>query len=409
MDFTQLLVRFRQLQDYVDWTADDAQRVRALRPILEHRLDGIIDDFYATIERHAATRKVIEGGAEQVDRLKVRLREWIEQLLEGEYDESYVAKRWRVGWRHVEIGLAQHYTMVSLARVRSGLARLVCEHWTGQASELHASLNALHRALDLDLVLIEDAYQFEYLQRQKRSDRLVAIGQMAAGIAHELRNPLNVIRTSVFYLQNVRNPSEEKRTEHMQRIQRQITVADTVIAALSDFARLPLPDFRPVDVPTLLDETIDNTPLPDLIRVDRTAAREPHHVLGDRRQLFVVFGNLLRNAAEAMPGGGKVHLTSVRHGDVVEVTVQDTGPGIMPDHLSQIFEPFFSTKVRGMGLGLAITKAIVENHGGNLSATSTVGRGACFVVRLQAVEVPADVSPDPSMNQLSGPTSPTPP
>lgn len=389
MNFSQLLARFQDLQRYVGWTDADAERIRVLRDLVETRIDEVVDDFYAAIERHSSARRVIAGGEAQIARLRVRLRDWIYQLLSGEYDESYIERRWRVGWRHVEIGLEQQYTIVAMARVRQGIVLAARQEWRGADETLLEILDSFHRALDLDLVLIEDAYQFEYVQRQKRSDRLVAIGQMAAGIAHELRNPLNVVRTSVFYLQHAKTVAEEKRNEHMERIQRQITLADNVITALSDFARLPLPTVQFVPLRSVLTEVLDGTVLPVDVAVDLSGVPENLRVTADRRQLLIVFGNLLRNAAEAMPTGGRIAIGAHQVGDFAEVSVEDTGAGIPEDVLTHIFEPFYSTKVRGIGLGLAITRAIVENHGGHLSATSAIGQGTCFVIRLPAVETTA--------------------
>src|SRR5262249_22581439 len=155
---------------------------------------------------------------------------------------------WRVGGRHVEIGLDQVYTNVALSRLRRGLLQAFDEAWQGdfrEALAVHRSLNLL---LDLDLAIIEDAYQSEYLARQQRVERLAAIGRVAGGFAHELRNPLNVVKTFVYYLRNARNPSPAKSAEHLQRIERHVGVADGVITALSNFARMPLPNLHPFTV-----------------------------------------------------------------------------------------------------------------------------------------------------------------
>src|SRR5262249_42174959 len=152
---------------------------------------------------------------------------------------------WRVGWRHVEIGLDQVYTNVALSRLRTGLCRALQEHWPGDPDDLRATVRALNTLLDLDLALIEDAYQAEYMARLQRSERLAAIGQVAGGVAHELRNPLNVIKTSVYYLLNARNPTPQKKAEHLGRIERHVALADGVITALSSFAKMPVPDRRP--------------------------------------------------------------------------------------------------------------------------------------------------------------------
>src|SRR5204862_3977244 len=114
----------------------------------------------------------------------------------------------------------------------------------------------------------EDAYQAEYAERQQRAERLAAIGQVAGGVAHELRNPLNVVKTSVYYLLNARNPSPEKKAEHLQRIERQVTLADGVITALSNFARMPVPNLRPFRLAECLKSALEGEVLPEGCEVD---------------------------------------------------------------------------------------------------------------------------------------------
>ena len=124
MDPDRLFSRYRELQSYVGWTEADADRVVAAAGLAGALFShDLVDDFYAEIERHPAARKVITGGQAQIDRLKGTLVQWIRELLAGTYDADYVARRWRVGWRHVEIGLEQVYTNVALSRLRSGLIR----------------------------------------------------------------------------------------------------------------------------------------------------------------------------------------------------------------------------------------------------------------------------------------------
>jgi signal transduction histidine kinase len=225
MDPDRLYQRYRELQAYVGWTPDDAERVHALATSLEPNLLPLIDDFYTKIEQHADARKVITGGQAQIERLKGTLVQWLRELFSGSYDRDYALRRWRVGWRHVEIGLDQLYTNVALSRLRSGLIQAVGLGWQGERQDLVASIRSLNKLLDLDLAIIEDAYHAEYLRRQQISDRLAAIGQVAGGVAHELRNPLNVVKTSAYYLLNARGAKPEKVTEHLQRIEQQVGVA----------------------------------------------------------------------------------------------------------------------------------------------------------------------------------------
>src|SRR6266545_673469 len=265
MDPDELYRRYQELQTYLGWADDDAHRVRTLGALLEPCLPALITDFYDEIERHADTRKVITGGLAQIERLKGTLLQWLRELLSGTYDRAYVVRRWRVGWRHVEIGLDQVYTNAALSRLRSGLLRELHARWTGDHDELLATGRALNKLLALDLAIIEEAYQAEYSSRLQRSERLATIGQVAGGVAHELRNPLNVVKTSVYYLLNARNPSPEKKAEHLQRIERQVMLADSVITALSSFAKLPVPNMRPFSVEGCVREALEFNPPPETV------------------------------------------------------------------------------------------------------------------------------------------------
>ncbi len=384
MSSDDLFGRYRELQEYVGWTDDDARRVAAVGPLLEPTLVPLVDDFYQEIDRHPNARKVITGGREQIERLKGTLVQWLRELLSGHYDAAYVARRWRVGWRHVEIGLDQVYTNVALSRLRTGLLRAFAETWAGSAEEFRATSRALNKLLDLDLAIIEDAYQAEHMARQQRSERLAAIGQVSAGVAHELRNPLNVVKTSVYYLLNARNPTKEKTAEHLERIGKHVDLADGVITALSRFAKLPAPDLRPCPVEQCLHEALEVNPLGDAVAVVLVLPPGLPAALVDRDQVRIVFGNLIRNARDAMPRGGTLTVTGRAAGDAVEVDVADTGVGMAPETLGRIMEPLYSTKARGLGLGLSIARAILDKSGGGLRVASTPGQGSTFTVRLKA-------------------------
>jgi signal transduction histidine kinase len=384
MDPKDAFRRYQELQGYVGWDDDAARRVADAAAFLEPCLPGLIDDFYAEIERHPEARKVITGGAAQIQRLKGTLLGWLRELLAGRYDRDYVARRRRVGGRHVEIGLDQAFTNVALSRLRAGLVSALFEKWQGPAEELGRTVRALNQLLDLDLALIEDAYQAEHAARLQRGERLATIGQVAGGVAHELRNPLNVIQTSVYYLLHARNPTHEKKAEHLARIERHVVQADRVITALSNFARLPVPNRALFAVGQCLREALEAEPLPPSYRVEFDVPDTLPPVLADADQVRIVFANLIRNAREAMPQGGPLTIRGRHDGVAVEVSVQDSGVGISPERLGRIMEPLYSTKARGLGLGLPLARSILEKNEAQLRASSEPGRGSTFVVRLKA-------------------------
>jgi signal transduction histidine kinase len=376
--------RYQELQQYVGWTEEDARRVRSVGALLDPCFPALIDDFYAEIDRHPDARKVITGGAAQIQRLKGTLLGWVRELFAGPYDRDYVTRRWRVGWRHVEIGLDQVYTNVALSRLRRGLLRVLEEHGPNDHAESLAVRSSLNTLLDLDLAIIEDAYAEEYAARLQRSERLAAIGQVAGGIAHELRNPLNVVKTSVYYLVNARAPNPAKTAEHLQRIERHVVAADNVITALSDFARLPLPNLRPFAVADCLREVLEITTMPENVTVSMDIPPCLPRALADVGQVRIVLGNLIRNAREAMARGGQLTIRASAATGYIDVAIADTGVGIAPENLGRVLEPLFSTKARGLGLGLAIARTILEKNQGSLTVASELGRGSTFTVRLPA-------------------------
>jgi signal transduction histidine kinase len=382
MDADQLFGRYRELQSYVGWTDADRERILSSAPLLEPYLHGLVDDFYDEIERHPQASRVITGGQSQVDRLKGTLVQWIRELLAGKYDADYVARRWRVGWRHVEIGLDQVFTNVALSRLRTGLIRGLHQSWSGDLLSLKETVRAFNKLLDLDLAIIEDAYQAEYAARLQRSERLATLGQVAGGVAHELRNPLNVVKTSVYYLLNARNPTPEKQADHLRRIERNVELADNVISSLSNFAKVPIPALRPIAIEPMMREALEINPPGGGIDVTVECPPGMPSALGDSDQLRIAFGNLIRNARDAMPRGGRLAISGRAIDGFVEVSVADTGSGIAPEDLARIMEPLYSTKARGLGLGLAIARSIVEKNQGSLHVTSEPGHGSVFTVRL---------------------------
>lgn len=397
------LQHIAELQSYIGYSPEDAQRVRGARRYLQPHIPPLIDDFYAEIERHADTRSVLTGGAAQIERLKGSLRLWLDELLGSDDGDDYIRRRWRVGLRHSEIGLDQIYALAALARLRRGLCQRLYEAWQGSADDLLPTVLALNKRLDLDLIIIEASYQSARQAQQQRTERLAAIGQMAGGLAHELRNPLNVIKTSAYYLQRARDPAPSKVETHLERIERQVRTADDVITALSNFARMPMPILEPVRLRQLLQQVFEQEGLQAEAPSDTDSSENNNQQAGlqltldlpddlqavkaDSMQLAIVFGNLIRNAREAMPEGGNLQVWAQPEDGHIEINFSDNGPGVSPEDLPRILEPLYTTKARGIGLGLALCRGILEKHHGQLSVTSLPGQGATFTVRLPAANV----------------------
>lgn len=391
--------RYQEFQAYVGWTEDDAERVQSLAPLLGPHLRGLVEDFYAEIARHPEAHKVFTGGQAQIDRLKGSLLAWLRDLLAGPYDRDYVVRRWRVGMRHVEIGLDQIYPNLALSRMRDGLVRALGQGWAGDRGDLLAAVVSLNKLLDLDLAKIDDAYQSEYVTRLQRSERLATLGQIAAGVAHELRNPLNVIGTSLYYLNTASGARPEKHAEHMRRIVRNVALANEVITALSNFARMRSPDLQPFALEPCVRDALEDSALAAGIEVIVDCPADLPPVLADRDQIRIVLNNLIRNARDAMPEGGRLSIVARAVENGLQVAVTDTGLGIDPADLGRITEPLFSTKARGLGLGLALVRMILDKNRASLQVASAPGQGSTFTVLLAASDPHAEhpLTPSPTI------------
>jgi two-component system, LuxR family, sensor kinase FixL len=166
-----IFARYQSLQRYVGWTAEDAERVRAAGDMVRPSFDALIDDFYNAIRGEPQTARLITGGEEQIERLKQTLIHWVDELFSGVYDAAYVARRYRVGRRHVEIGLRQIYADAAMARLRAGLLETLQLRWPGDIADMPPTARSLNRLIDLELALIEDAYTTERLVEQRHEVR----------------------------------------------------------------------------------------------------------------------------------------------------------------------------------------------------------------------------------------------
>lgn len=219
-----------------------------------------------------------------------------------------------------------------------------------------------------------------------RSEKFATLGKVSGGIAHEIRNPLNAVKTSAYYLLNSKNATEEKIREHLERIDRQVTSIDNVITALSDVAKLPDANRIPTEISGIVKSALSSIGLPGNIRSKIELEDELPKVLVDENQITIAFKNLIRNARDAMPEGGEITVFASDNQDHIAVHVKDNGIGIAAEQLEKILEPLYTTKARGMGLGLSITRAIVEKNQGDLEVSSQLGQGSRFTIVLEKAD-----------------------
>ncbi len=218
-----------------------------------------------------------------------------------------------------------------------------------------------------------------------RSEKLAALGQLSAGIAHEIRNPLTSINILIHSLtENL--PTEDSRWEDLKVIEEEILRINEIVDQFLRFAKPASPLFEKTNLISIFEEILQLLrPQLERARIEVKREFEPLPLITvDKEQIKQVILNLLMNAIQAMSGGGKLGTSGrlSKDGDWVELAIQDSGVGIPPEDMNKLFDPFFSTKEGGMGLGLAIAHRIIDQHHGKIEVESTPGKGTLFTISL---------------------------
>ncbi len=242
------------------------------------------------------------------------------------------------------------------------------------------------------VVTIEDVSEIKALTEQLiRADRLAAMGELTAGVAHEVRNPLGIIRASVQLLEDA-NCDPIRTHEAAEVIKQEIDRLDKVIKALLDFGRPSKPTFVRTDVGSVIEDVLLFTlrfAHQSDVAIEQKVAKDIPPVIADPDQLKQVFLNLVTNAVQSMEEtGGTITIGTESDGDFVHVSIEDTGPGIPASSLGKVFDPFFSTRDAGTGLGLTIVHRIIDEHDGHIE----VGSGSDGTVFRVSLPVALDES-----------------
>jgi PAS domain S-box-containing protein len=529
MEPKKFFQRYQQLQRYVRWSRADEERIRNVGKILSPHFPALIEDFYRVLKEHSAAYRVITGGEEQIAGLKRSLDGWLHQLFAGNYDEDYVENRSQVGRRHVDLELSQVYTNAASSRLRGQMMDILRHHWPGSTDALLDAVASLNKLLDLDLAIIEDAYESEHVRRQKvvertrmrnmlhqekefseglwehaqaiilvldvrgciirynpyledltgvphrevkgldwfdrfipererdrlrevfaetfRSDttatvsslltessrerriswsnkslknmagrtvamlsvgqditelnqaqqralqaeRLAGIGQMSTGLAHESRNALQRIQACAEMLE-----LEVEGNGEALDLVRRIKLAQDHMHRLFD-------EVRGYAAPVNLDRSACHLGsvwreawellLPQwegriAEMIEHTTGTELGFY-GDHFRLVQLFRILFENSLAACRDPVRIEVTCSRMQSgtaaAVRISVRDNGPGLNQEQREHIFEPFYTTKTKGTGLGMAIAQRIVEAHGGHIAASEDSPSGANIVITLPYV------------------------
>jgi len=384
---------FEEVTNYVAFTSRDSARLREFLPIAAPHFQRISEHFYEKILSHPQAHEAITGGTEQVERLKRTLVEWMRSGLAGPHDEEFCKRRARIGHIHVRIGLPQRYMVTAMNVMRLDFRDVVnAELGDRPRAELDGLLDSLDRLFDLELAIMLETYKLEAEDRLRRRERLATIGQLAASIGHDLRNPLSVIESSLYILRR-RLRDDSRASKHIDKIANQIDECDAIITHLLDMARNQSPRRERVVAAELIDSAIELARVPDDFTIEREGFADL--VLWvDAALIKQAIVNLLINAVQAQRAGGHISLRASVSGDDVTIAVMDAGPGFDPDTLPLIFEPLVTTKTSGTGLGLALVKSVMERHGGHVSADNRATGGAEVKLYLPSA-LPPEPQPTP--------------
>jgi signal transduction histidine kinase len=281
--------------------------------------------------------------------------------------------------------------------------------WMGVAGMITAVISSTMQSRQkyrryLENMLTEGARQLDEAQEKLlRQEHLAALGQLAGSIGHELRNPLAVMKNAVHFLKLTQPATDGKMREYLGIIEDEIRSADKIITDLLEFSRAKSLDLKAVSVERLLQAVLERHPAPVGISIALDIASELPPVYVDPGHIEQVLGNLVVNAYQAMPpsaspppvlseversGGteGGVLTVSAKVAETqIKVSISDTGMGIPPENIDKIFEPLFTTKAKGIGLGLAVSQNLVEANGGTIEVQSKVGIGTTFILGLPCV------------------------
>jgi signal transduction histidine kinase len=257
--------------------------------------------------------------------------------------------------------------------------------------------------------IVERTKTEEELQRVQeeliRNEKLAVLGQLSGSVGHELRNPLGVMSNAVYFLKTVLADADETTLEYLDIIKKEIDNSRRIIADLLDFARTRPPQTKKISASELIDESFGKCAIPEnvALRLDLPATLPPLRV--DPLQMGQVLRNLVTNAVQAMPNGGALHVAArLVSSDVgaglapahdpkgqpqglplqefVEISVADTGEGISPENMKKLFQPLFTTKAKGIGLGLVVCGNLTEANGGRIAVESRAGEGTTFSIVL---------------------------
>lgn len=226
-----------------------------------------------------------------------------------------------------------------------------------------------------------------------KKERLAAIGQMASVVGHEIRNPLAVINNSAFFIKTKLGAAGEvdpKVSKHLSIIESEIQQANGIINEILGFARTRELMLKPISLNSYIEDILMSYPFAAHIEVHKSLAPENPWVNIDHEEMKQALRNVIGNGVEVMPERGRLTIVTALDpsGETVHIDIGDSGPGIPKEVFEKIFAPFFTTKARGTGLGLAVVKKVVDRHKGKVEVATEIGKGTTFRIHIPVLKEP---------------------
>lgn len=298
-----------------------------------------------------------------------------------------VEGEWRVIWRdgsvHWIVGRFQAFKDTTGRLLRLAGANIDITERKKAEQDLKTYSEKLEEMVEMRTRELREAQE-----QMVRKEKLAILGQLAGGVGHELRNPLGAIKNATCFLNMAIDNPEPDVKETIHIIDEEVAACERIISSLLDFARPRSAARRKLDIESVVKHALSHVPIPADVQVINQLDGKVPAALGDPDQLGQVFGNIIVNAVQAMPNGGQLTITAeVIDNNWVAVSVSDTGVGIPKENLPKVFEPLFTTKAKGIGLGLAVTKTLVESDGGTIAVQSEAGKGTTFTVKVPLCKV----------------------
>ena len=366
--------RIEELKRYAGFGEQDALLLLAIRAATGPAFAALAEEFCERIREHA-TAGEMDVDEPQIRALSASLELWVAGMCGGVYDEGYYERTEQAGRAQCRMGYPQHRLLTGMARLRISLLRIVDAHLKEEAAPTREALN---RILDIDLAIILEAYRVTEA-RARHAEKLSAFGNLAAGLAHEIRNPLN---GALLHLVILERAIEAKAAEQdtLQAARVVSTQIKRVASMLTEFLELARPQplqLQSVSLFYLFQQVIELTSARAEaagLTVLRELPTGDVEFRADYDKLTQVLLNLVQNAIEAAhSSGGSVVLRGRVGGRCVLIEVEDDGSGL-PIPAVPIFDAFLSTKQGAAGLGLATAQRIVSDHRGTLEASSESGK-----------------------------------